>query len=55
MIPFINTIIMFVYYLLSAFVAFILIREIRKTKDVQEAVLYCIILMPFVLRVLRLK
>ena len=52
---FINTFIMCVYYLISAFVAFVLIREIRKTKDAQEAVLYCIILMPFVLRILRLK
>lgn len=52
---FINTMIMYVYYLISAFVAFILLREIRKTEDAQEAVLYCIILMPFVLRVLRLK
>lgn len=45
----------FIYHLISAFIAFILIREIIKTKDIQEAVLYSIILMPFVLRVLHIK
>lgn len=50
-----NTLIMICYYLMSAFVAFVLIREIIKTKNAQEAVLYCIILMPFLLRVFRLK
>lgn len=47
--------IMIIYHLISAFVAFVLIREIFKTKNIQEAVLYCIILMPFVLRVLHIK
>lgn len=51
----INTVIMVIYHLISVFIAFVLVREITKTKDVQEAVLYCIILIPFVLRVLHLK
>lgn len=51
----VNTLIMYAYQLLSAFVAIVLIREILKTKDPQEAVLFSIILVPFVLRVLRLK
>ncbi len=51
----INTVIMVIYHLISAFIAFVLIREIIKTKDAQEAVLFSIILIPFVLRVLHLK
>lgn len=47
--------IMIIYHLISAFIAFVLIKEIIKTKDAQEAVLYCIILMPFILRVLHIK
>ncbi len=50
-----NTVISFSYYLLSAFIAFVLIREIVKTKNYQEAVLYSVILIPFVLRILRIK
>ena len=51
----ISSIIMVFYHLISLFVAVVLIREIIKTKDPQEVVLYCIILMPFVLRVLHIK
>lgn len=51
----INTIIMGLYYLISAFVAFVLIRSIVKTKNAQEAVLYSIILMPFILRIFHIK
>ena len=47
--------IMIIYHLISAFIAFVLIKEIIKAKDAQEAVLYCIILMPFILRVLHIK
>ena len=43
------------YYLMSAFVAFILIREIIRTKNIQEVVLFSIILVPFLLRVLHIK
>ena len=50
-----TTIIMIMYHLLSAFIAIVLIREIIKTKDAQEAVLFSIILIPFVLRVLHVK
>ncbi len=51
----INLIIMIIYHLISAFVVLVLIREIIKTKEPQEAILYCIILMPFLLRVLHIK
>ena len=51
----INLLIMIIYHIISAFVAFVLIWSIIKTKDVQEAILYCIILIPFTLRVFHLK
>ncbi len=51
----INLVIMVIYHIISAFVAFVLIWSIIKTKDVQEAILYCIILIPFTLRVFHLK
>lgn len=51
----INSIIEFSYYLISAFIAFVLLREIIKTKDAQEAVLYSVIIIPFILRILRIK
>ena len=51
----VNLIIMVIYHLLSAFIAFVLIWSIIKTRDIQEAILYCIILIPFVLRVFHIK
>jgi len=51
----INLVIMIIYHIISAFVAFVLIRSIIKTKNVQEAILYCIILIPFTLRVFHIK
>jgi hypothetical protein len=51
----INLIIMVIYHIISAFVAFVLIWSIAKTKNVQEAILYCIILIPFTLRVFHIK
>ncbi len=50
-----NLIIMIIYHIMSAFIAFILIWSIIKTKDIQEAILYCIILIPFTLRVFHIK
>ncbi len=43
------------YYLLTAFVAVLLVVNFLKRKDWQEEVLYVIILIPFLLRLLRLK
>ncbi len=51
----INLVIMIIYHIISAFVAFVLIWSIIKTKNVQEAILYCIILIPFTLRAFHLK
>jgi ABC-type spermidine/putrescine transport system permease subunit I len=50
-----NTIIMVCYYVLSVLIALTLARTIVKTKNAQEAVLYCLILMPFLLRIFRFK
>ena len=43
------------YYLLTAAVAILLIRNFLKRKDWQEEVLYIVVLIPFLLRLLRLK
>jgi len=50
-----NLIITIIYHIFSGFIAFVLLWSIIKTKDVQEAILYSIILMPFVLRALHIK
>ena len=51
----INTVIMIIYHLISAVIAILLLRSIWKTKDIQEAILYCVILIPFVLRAFHIK
>ncbi len=43
------------YYLLTAFVASLIIWNIFKSKKWQDEVLYVIVLIPFILRLLRLK
>lgn len=43
------------YYLLTAFVAALLIWNFARRKNWQEEVLYIIVLIPFLLRLLRLK
>jgi hypothetical protein len=43
------------YYLLTATIAVLLVRNFLKRKNWQEEVLYIIVLIPFVLRLLRLK
>jgi len=55
MLTLLNTIVNYSYYILTIFISFILIREIIKTDDLQESILYCIILIPFVLRSLHIK
>jgi len=48
-------IITILYYLLTAFVAYLLIANLFKSRKWQEEVLYILVLIPFLLRVLRLK
>ena len=43
------------YYILVAFVVFLMGWNLIKSKKWQEEVLYVIILLPFLLRLLRLK
>ena len=50
-----NSIISVCYYLISAFVVFVLVKSIIKTKNIQDAILYSVMLMPFILRILRIK
>jgi hypothetical protein len=44
-----------IYYLLVAFISCLIIWNIFKSKKWQEEVLYVIVLVPFLLRLLRLK
>lgn len=55
MLTLMNTIVNYSYYLFTILISLLLIREIIKTKDIYEVVLYSIILVPFILRSLRLK
>jgi hypothetical protein len=48
-------IISILYYLLTAYIIFLIIWNLIKSKKWQEEILYVIILMPFLLRLLRLK
>ncbi len=47
--------IMILYYVITAFFGAVLFWNFIKSKDVQKAILYLVILMPFVLRVFYLK
>lgn len=47
--------IMILYYVITAFFGVVLFWNFVKSKDVQKAILYLVILLPFVLRVFRLK
>jgi hypothetical protein len=48
-------IITILYYLLTAFIATLMIWNLIKSKKWQEEILYIIVLIPFLLRLLRLK
>jgi hypothetical protein len=50
-----NTIVTVLYYVMTAFVAVLLFRNFLKRKSWQEEALYIIVLIPFLLRLLRLK
>jgi hypothetical protein len=43
------------YYLLVAYIAVLMVWNLLKSKKWQEEILYIIVLMPFLLRLLRLK
>ena len=48
-------IISILYYLLTGYIALLIIWNLAKSKKWQEEILYIIILMPFLLRLFRLK
>jgi NhaP-type Na+/H+ or K+/H+ antiporter len=48
-------IITLLYYLLTGFIVFLIIWNLIKSKKWQDEILYVIILIPFLLRLLRLK
>jgi len=50
-----QTVITLFYYFLTAFTAFLLIWNFLKRKRWQDEILYIIVLIPFLLRLLRLK
>ena len=50
-----QTIVTVLYYLLTAYVAALLVVNFLKRKNGQEEALYIIVLIPFLLRLLRLK
>ncbi len=44
-----------IYYLLVAFIAFIMIRNLIRTRNWETEVLYVVVLLPFLLRLFWLK
>jgi uncharacterized membrane protein len=50
-----ETVVTVLYYLLTAYVAVCLVWNFLKRKNWQEEALYIIVLIPFLLRLLRLK
>ncbi len=50
-----NTVVTIFYYLLTASVAVLLVWNFLKKKNGQDEILYIIVLIPFILRLLRLK
>lgn len=48
-------IITWLYYLLAAYVVVLMVWNLLKSRKWQEEVLYVVVLLPFVLRILRLK
>ena len=52
---FINLIFTICTYAVCAFFLVAIVRAFIKTKNIQESIVYCIIMIPFILRLLRLK
>ncbi|HOO86603.1 MAG TPA: hypothetical protein PK849_04250 [Synergistales bacterium] len=51
----INSVVMILYYFITTFFLLAMVRNFIVTRDVQEALLYAVVMIPFVLRLLRLK
>jgi hypothetical protein len=50
-----NDIVMILYYAMTAFFAVCLALNFTRTRNAQKALLYLVVLMPFVMRLIRLK
>jgi multisubunit Na+/H+ antiporter MnhE subunit len=50
-----NAVVTVLYYLMTAYIAVLLARNFLTRKNWQEEALYLIVLIPFLLRLLRLK
>ncbi len=50
-----QTLVTFLYYALVAFVSVMLVWNLTRTREWKEEVLYVIVLIPFLLRLFRLK
>jgi len=50
-----NDFVMILYYVMTAFFAVCLTLNFVRTKNAQRAILYLVVLMPFVMRLIRLK
>lgn len=50
-----RTLIGVLYYMMTGVIALVLIRSFLRTKDARKMVLYAAVLIPFILRVLRIK
>lgn len=50
-----NLVVSLLYYALTAYAAFLLVRNFLRSKKWQDEILYLIVLIPFLLRLLRLK
>jgi hypothetical protein len=50
-----NAVVTVLYYLMTAYIAVLLVRNFLKRTNWQEEALYLIVLIPFLLRLLRLK
>lgn len=50
-----NKIVSVSYYLIALFFLVAIIRTFLKTKNIQNALTYCIMMIPFLLRILRIK
>lgn len=50
-----NLLVTISYYLITAFFLYAILRTFIKTKNRQHAITYCLMLIPFLLRILRLK
>lgn len=51
----IQTIVMVAYYLIVAFFLIAIVRNFVRSRNAQHAILYGVMMVPFVLRLLRLK